>query len=954
MLTVHLLGHAHVTQNAQPVPLSAKAVALIAYLAAEKLPQHRERLADLLWNTAEARTNLRVELARIRSAGLNIFPASRQLLYLESISTDIDQWHAQQEHEMNQTELSAWLATLRGLPLCGLEDLGSTAFQIWVEQQRWMLCEKVENTLSRVYAHYSRSGQDWATRIISSRAEAVGFADPAELLTEEMINQALPLVPMARATGQPQTSAQFARNASSLHLTAEQLRAEQPGTAQPGTGQRERVGGEAGPRGVVRGPDRRSASRSAGPSATGLPETGLLATGPASGALPGGVSGPGLPATEMPGSEVQNEPHFARPSEERQLQDLLLASQPQTALLHGPPGSGKTYLAERLARALPPGWEVLRLTAARSGRLLLAALAQSLLRLAEPDQVQLLRQVLLQPGAIEEDMVKVAVALSQLGQPLLLLLDEVHDAPPELTGMLELICQTSASSVPSGAPPSALPSSGPARLMLLLGREEPSRRPVTRTLLRRLPGIRVLPLPPVTLNSVRQALLSRYPGEVPLRLQPLASRLTQRSEGNPLHLLSLMRDLPAAELGRAELGATALVHAALPQAVRDTLRSEPEGWSGSLRDAMSRVSVINGVFDREMAQAVLNLEGESEADALLCQAIERQILLEVDPGLALSLPDLTPLRLTPEADTQYMFRREALRVTLAGQLPQLVRQDVRRRLSAALASSEPGLASYYAERAGLAHQAQQLWAQYQASLPQDSPLLDQGTLPAHSVSGDGTSTNPATLDTAGTLPVVTEPARLATTAQNTVSHQGYTVSLEAGWLNVMSDGRYGHPQTLTLCLSWPQPLSGELRLVWRLDVFGGGEELRPSQNPFPLRLIPVGAELAASGRSGLAPAFVFTPHASADYREQHLNCLLQPGVELGQWMEHRLSGPEWQGATGAEISVRALDVALTIGLIGPAESVVAADTVRQASEDQSSMPAPIPPLGKKAKRGATT
>jgi len=184
VLTVHLLGHAHVTQNGQPVPLSAKAVALIAYLAAEKLPQHRERLADLLWNTAEARTNLRVELARIRSAGLNIFPASRQLLYLESIGTDIGTWQAAQEQEMTQTELSTWLSTLRGLPLCGLEDLGSTAFQVWVEQQRWMLCEQVESTLARVYAHYARSGQEWATRLISSRAEAVGFTDPAELLTE--------------------------------------------------------------------------------------------------------------------------------------------------------------------------------------------------------------------------------------------------------------------------------------------------------------------------------------------------------------------------------------------------------------------------------------------------------------------------------------------------------------------------------------------------------------------------------------------------------------------------------------------------------------------------------------------------------------------------------------------------------------------------------------------------
>ena len=957
MLTVHLLGHAHVTQNAQPVPLSAKAVALIAYLAAEKLPQHRERLADLLWNTAEARTNLRVELARIRSAGLNIFPASRQLLYLESISTDIDQWHAQQEHEMNQTELSSWLATLRGLPLCGLEDLGSTGFQVWVEQQRWMLCEKVENTLSRVYAHYARSGQEWATRIISSRAEAVGFADPAELLTEEMINEALPLVLMARATGQPQTSAQFAQGASPPHVAAEQNRAEQGRTGQLRTGQQgaERV--------TVRGPDRRSAHRSAVERpASGLPVTGLLA--------------PEMPASEAPSgalhSDLHSDLHFVRLSEERQLQNLLFAAQPQTVLLHGPPGSGKTYLAERLARALPAGWEVLRLTAARSGRLLLAALAQSLLRLAEPDQVLLLRQVLLQPGAIEEDMVKVAVALSHLGQPLLLLLDEVHDAPPELTGMLELICQMSASPVPSGAP---LPA-GPARLFVLLGREEPLRRPVTRTLLRRLPGIRVLALPPVTLNSVQQALLSRYPDEVPLRLQSLASRLTQRSEGNPLHLLSLMRGLPAAsELGHAELGGTALVHAALPQAVRDTLRSEPEGWSDPLRDAMSRLSVINGVFDRGVAQAVLNLEGESGADALLCQAIERQILLEVDPGLALSLHDLTPLRLTPEADTQYMFRREALRVTLAGQLPQLVRQDVRRRLSAAHASDEPGLASYYAERAGLGEQARLLWDEYRASLPHDSPLLNPD-LPARSngagleasgdsgpfagsASADPASSDAASSDAASALPVVAEPARLAITFPNTVSHQGYTVSLDAGWLNVMSDGRYGHPQTLTLCLNWPQPLNGDLRLVWRLDVFGGGEELRPSQNPFPLRLIPVRAGAVACSTpgsaepSGQATAFVFSPRASGDYREQHLNCLLQPGVELGQWMEHRLSGPEWQGATGAEISVRALDVALTIGVIGPVEASLAEGVQKQAGERQGHMPAPSPALSKKVRRGAT-
>jgi len=291
---------------------------------------------------------------------------------------------------------------------------------------------------------------------------------------------------------------------------------------------------------------------------------------------------------------------------------------------------------------------------------------------------------------------------------------------------------------------------------------------------------------------------------------------------------------------------------------------------------------------------------------------------------------------------------------------------VRRRLSAAHASSEPGLASYYAERAGLGEQARLLWSEYQASLPHDSPLLNLDLLARSDGAGvkapvnSGLFAGPASTDSASALPVVAEPARLAVTSSNMVSHQGYTVSLEAGWLNVMSDGRYGHPQTLTLCLNWPQPLNGDLRLVWRLDVFGGGEELRPSQNPFPLRLVPVRAGAVARSTSGSAEpsgqatAFVFSPRASGDYREQHLNCLPQPGVKLGQWMEHRLSGPEWQGATGAEISVRALDVALTVGVIGPAESASAEAGEYKRSEYQNSVFAPLPALNKKVKRAAAT
>ena len=915
MLTVHLLGHAHVTQNGQPVPLSAKAVALLAYLAAEKLPQHRERLADLLWNTAEARTNLRVELARIRAAGLNIFPASRQLLSLGSVELDIDQWYAQHERQMNRTELAGWLSTLRGWPLCGLEDLGSTAFQVWVEQQRWTLTERVEHTLARVYARYARAGHHWATRMISSRAEAVGFADPAELAAAE--------------TG--------------------------PGSA-AGAGAAE-VGdtpsGRAQPEPVKsRFPAEREASAALLPPLLSQPEPrGPLIGQPSSGAESRGHT-----------------PHFVRPREEAQLQALLVEAQPQTVLLHGPPGSGKTYLAERLSQSLPPGWEVLRLSASRSSRLLLAALAQALLRLsatvaqAAPDQEQLLRQVLLQPGTTEEDMVKVAVAFSQIGRPLLLILDEAHAAPAELTGLLELICQ-----MPSGDP----------RLLLLLSREDPARQAVTRSLTRRLPGVQVLALSPVTLGSVQQVLSSRFSAESPLRLQSLASRLVQRSEGHPLHLLSLLASLPSPDpLGHADLLSVDLGGATLPQVVRDTLRSEPEGWTAPLRHAMSRLSVVNGAFGHLIAQAVLSSQGpehhlperrsaerrsleqdEAQADqtdALLYAALEGQILLEVDAGVALQLPELQPVRILEEADTQYMFRTEALRVTLAGQLPHLIRQDVRRRLSLALTESEPGLASYYAERVGLQEQAGQLWARYQAHLPHDSPLL---SLNGSGQNGFGVQADSARMAFFAAVPVVPlparqmpvpEPVRQAAQAQHGVSHQGYSVSLEGGWLSVMSDGRYGHPQTLTLRLNWPGPLGGTLRLVWRLDVFSGGEELRPSLPPFPLRLTPVRPGVPLRLRSGRAShaepetAFTFAPRQVGDYHEGHLTCKPQPGVVIGQWMEHHLGGPDWQGATGLDLSVRALDVALTIGVIearlpGQAETGAdAANLLVQSSAIQAS------------------
>ncbi|ULH14499.1 SARP family transcriptional regulator [Deinococcus sp. KNUC1210] len=662
MLTVHLLGHVHVTQDGKVVVLSAKALALLVYLAAERVPQHRERLADLLWNSPEARTNLRVELARIRAAGLDIFPPSRQMLSLEHVETDLDQW-MRQSGEMDQTELAAWLATLRGLPLCGLEDLGSSNFQMWVEQQRWVYCERVEAMLAQTYSRYAAAGQTWATRLIAARAETIGFASVADM----------------------------------------------DGVDSPAT-EAERPSGTA----AFAFPDRQ-AEHAPQPSAGGTHEgapVSLLES-------QASVAGPPVPGRREPlfGTwdwETQP-PEFTRPAEEQVLAQVgeRAAVQPQLLMLSGPPGIGKSYLAGALSRRL--SWESLRLTAGASGRLMLAALAQGLLRHTDIEGTQTLWQVLLQPASLDEDIVKVAVILARLTRPLLLIVEEVDAAGADLVTLLECSLQ--------------MGNEGP-RLFLLLSREHPDRLPHFRRLLRRSGAVQTLAVQPLTFASMEAALgpvFWQRPGlsEAERRhIHQVASQLFQRSEGNPLHLRGLLQAFQAADPDISGDVASAM----LPPSVRSTLLSEAEDWPEPLRDAMSRLSAVNGSFDRQTAQVVLALS-EEHSEAVLQGALERQILIEVETGVALRVSDFTPVRIAPDNEAQYMFRNEALRVVLAGQLPQRIRQDVRRRLVGWVSASEPGLASYYAERAGLQEQAAQLWTRYQAQLPAGSPLIVSDVLP---------------------------------------------------------------------------------------------------------------------------------------------------------------------------------------------------------------------------------
>lgn len=878
MLTVHLLGHAHVTYNSRPVPLSTKAVALITYLTIEKLPQHRERLADLLWNTPEARKNLRVELARIRSAGLDIFPLSRQLLYLENVETDLNVWLTQLGSELDQAGLAQWLSTLRGVPLSGLEDLGSPAFQEWIDHQRWVLTEQTEEVLNRAYGRFHRGGKVWATRAIAARAEALGFTHPGEFLPEAE-------APAARPPA-PQTSARAA---------------------------------EAGPEKGVRVP---------GPETDGHdPQTDLHS--PAHSPVPG----PDAPL------------HFSAPAREAALQGSLhrAAHKPQVVVLHGPTGSGKSYEADHALAG--EQWLALRVSNSRAGRLVLATLAQSLLSqpsLAAPsdasqststqaardqtahDQTasaQILRDVLLHPGSLEEDVVKVATVLATVPRPLAIVLDHAHNGPVELASLLEFLLN--------------VPAAGP-RALVMLSRTPPSQAPLCRALLRRFGTQQslLLEVTPLSLGSVMRALDGRG-AHADLHAQ--AAVMLQRSGGNALHLLSLLEQAgpQQAEPGPPGLAQDQPGYAArravgsplpgsrLPTAMRDTYLGEIDGWPAPLRDALSSLSVIQGDFSYGLVGSFPDAARASLTPAALLRgALTHRALVEAEPSSALAWPDFGPVEDTGHSELCYRFRSEGLRIALSSLLSQTDRQELRRHLVGVLEAAQPGLALYYAERADVPEDAERLRRAYRAHLPAGSPLLRPLSLALAPVlppdaldsSMPAAHMRPAQVLSAPVLPPPTprpapEPRRTYASASAAVPWQGYLLSWEqGGWLSVLSQGRYGQPHTLRVHLPVSPSLRDAptltLRVVWRLDVFHGGHELGPNHASFPLRFSILGADGAR----------VLTPEAGADYTEEGLLQQVASDVTLGGWMEHELSfNVAGQPVGRLELAVRALDLALTIG-----------------------------------------
>ncbi|WP_407542192.1 hypothetical protein Q0M94_18190 (plasmid) [Deinococcus radiomollis] len=172
MLVLHLLGHNYISEDGVPFKVSTKTLALLTYLTLQRRPQHREHLAELMWNTPDALRNLRVELNRLQHLGLKLFPARQSLLELR-LQTDLDQW-SKEADTLPESRLSEWLSLGSSLPLSGLEDLGSDAFRAWLDGQKWAISQQIETTLSRVYLRALQGGRVGAARLIRVHAEELG------------------------------------------------------------------------------------------------------------------------------------------------------------------------------------------------------------------------------------------------------------------------------------------------------------------------------------------------------------------------------------------------------------------------------------------------------------------------------------------------------------------------------------------------------------------------------------------------------------------------------------------------------------------------------------------------------------------------------------------------------------------------------------------------------------
>lgn len=178
-IQICLLGHTYLCSNGTEINISTKAIAMLTYLALEGVSHHREKLANLLWENSNNLLNLRVELSNLKRKKLDFFSERQAMLHVD-LSLDIEKWLAEAP-DVKSEQLSRWLSVLRGLPLTGLEDVGSIEFRSWVERQRIHLCERIEEQMGLVYKRFFEEGEKQAARQVKEHAKSIGLEFDVEV-----------------------------------------------------------------------------------------------------------------------------------------------------------------------------------------------------------------------------------------------------------------------------------------------------------------------------------------------------------------------------------------------------------------------------------------------------------------------------------------------------------------------------------------------------------------------------------------------------------------------------------------------------------------------------------------------------------------------------------------------------------------------------------------------------
>ncbi|ANE43609.1 hypothetical protein [Deinococcus puniceus] len=166
MLTLKVLGSTSLQTTTGSVKVSAKGLALLVYLTLEDRPIHRETLANLLWPTGGGLGSLRVELSKLRQAGVDLSPGRAPLLRC-TLPTDL----AQLEHAVTGT---TWQQVLRGPPLGGLDDAMCPELLPWLHSQRTRISAQVQHALQGALAHAAQHGHTAQVALLRERAEAAG------------------------------------------------------------------------------------------------------------------------------------------------------------------------------------------------------------------------------------------------------------------------------------------------------------------------------------------------------------------------------------------------------------------------------------------------------------------------------------------------------------------------------------------------------------------------------------------------------------------------------------------------------------------------------------------------------------------------------------------------------------------------------------------------------------